>query len=438
MSVVYRWKVLRLKASVLCWHLAICYWLLQPAAQAAPPIEISSFTKTSNQWTLTIQSTLTNHMDVFHSTSLTGLPWQITATGLVVNGTIPLNTQTNDRRGYFIIGNGDIDSDVDGLPDAREELVHQTDPHNPDSDSDQMADGWEIRYGFNPKTGNGQDDPDEDAVNNSLEYTQGTNPTNNDSDGDGYGDGMDDSPAVETYRITLQAPQNGAVVYYDIVSVIGTVFPQPADFTCLVNGREANCDDGYFSANVPLADGPCTVQVEAYSASTGVARTTVHIVGDVNPPDVWVLAPSNTDMVTEENIRVVVRADGSNYTGTANGVMFERAGYFYSAWVHLAPGTSGEQGIAVSLTDTRSRTTTVPLWVTFVQSPAYSSNADSDGDGVNNWTDLFPWDGSRSADSDADGRSDNEEIADPDPPQPDAWRFGSLIVTYPPKGYVKK
>lgn len=172
-----------------CWLLVICYWLLQPASQAAAPIEISNFSKGSNQWSLTIQTTLTNHLDVYHVSRLNGSPWSLTATGLLVNGSTTLNTQTNDRRGYFVIGNGDLDSDHDALPDAREELIYQTDPADPDTDNDGMSDGWEANHGLAPKVASdGLSDLDDDGISNLAEFQLGSLPDSTDSDSDTLSD----------------------------------------------------------------------------------------------------------------------------------------------------------------------------------------------------------------------------------------------------------
>lgn len=43
------------------------------------------------------------------------------------------------------------DSDNDGLSDADEVLIHETDPRNADSDGDGYSDGEEVEAGFNPR-----------------------------------------------------------------------------------------------------------------------------------------------------------------------------------------------------------------------------------------------------------------------------------------------
>ena len=84
-----------------------------------------------------------------------------------------------------------IDSDNDNLTDYDEVHLYDTDPTNPDTDSDQLPDDWEIQYGFNPNLSDSYLDPDEDGLSNLLEYNIGTNPLDSDSDRDGFPDGWE-------------------------------------------------------------------------------------------------------------------------------------------------------------------------------------------------------------------------------------------------------
>jgi hypothetical protein len=59
-----------------------------------------------------------------------------------------------------------------------------------DYDRDGLPDEWEIKYGFGHWLGfnTSREDPDEDGLNNILEYYLDTDPTNADTDGDGFSD----------------------------------------------------------------------------------------------------------------------------------------------------------------------------------------------------------------------------------------------------------
>jgi len=74
------------------------------------------------------------------------------------------------------------DTDNDGLINLLEynKGFRSTDPRNPDTDDDQLPDGWERDYGLDPLSSigdNGTDgDPDNDGFTNYQEYKDGTNP----------------------------------------------------------------------------------------------------------------------------------------------------------------------------------------------------------------------------------------------------------------------
>jgi hypothetical protein len=80
---------------------------------------------------------------------------------------------------------GDVDSDDDGLTDARETELG-TDPFSPDTDGDTISDGDEVEfYGTDPL----QRDTDGDGLDDAQELASiGTNPLIADSDGDGVSD----------------------------------------------------------------------------------------------------------------------------------------------------------------------------------------------------------------------------------------------------------
>ena len=92
---------------------------------------------------------------------------------------------------FYLVGRGDIDSDADSLPDAREIYVYHTNPNGSDTDGDGMPDGWETQYGLNPLVNDAASDGDGDSLSNLNEYLNNTDPTNADSDGDGLPDGWE-------------------------------------------------------------------------------------------------------------------------------------------------------------------------------------------------------------------------------------------------------
>ena len=95
------------------------------------------------------------------------------------------------------------DTDEDGLPNLIEKEIG-SDPYDPDTDGDNLPDGYEaLTLGTDPTKPDTDDngvldcdeDFDEDGLTNLPEYEQGTEPYNDDTDGDGLKDGEE----INTY-----------------------------------------------------------------------------------------------------------------------------------------------------------------------------------------------------------------------------------------------
>ena len=80
----------------------------------------------------------------------------------------------------FAIGGGVIteetDTDVDGLKDYQELIIHKTNRENSDTDGDKMPDGWEVQYGLNPLVDDASLDKDSDGYSNLQEYRGRSDP----------------------------------------------------------------------------------------------------------------------------------------------------------------------------------------------------------------------------------------------------------------------
>jgi len=119
----------------------------------------------------------------------------------------------------------DIDSDSDGLSNNEEHQL-ATDPNAPDSDGDNLFDGWEVVYGMNPNddgtvnVSNGANgDPDNDGAINSIEQNAGSSPTNtastpSDIDGDGLLNDKDADP--KKILIDWERAHEGSYVVIDL------------------------------------------------------------------------------------------------------------------------------------------------------------------------------------------------------------------------------
>lgn len=113
------------------------------------------------------------------------------------------------------------DHDLDELTTQQEMFVILSNPGEPDTDGDRMADGWEAQFGYNPKVNNNTDsnpnndataDPDSDGLTNEEESALGTHPNDPDTDGDGVNDGVENSQGSNPKDINHNTPPpNGTV-----------------------------------------------------------------------------------------------------------------------------------------------------------------------------------------------------------------------------------
>jgi hypothetical protein len=101
------------------------------------------------------------------------------------------------------------DTDGDGLSDADERNLYNSDPNDSDSDDDGIDDGSEVRNGLNPNSAVGDDgasgDPDGDTLTNLEEIeTHKTDPLSQDSDDDG----LDDAAELQTHGTDPNNPDS--------------------------------------------------------------------------------------------------------------------------------------------------------------------------------------------------------------------------------------
>ncbi len=174
----------------------------ESAPTPASNLVIQAISVDSNGAHLTIgyPEDFTNRLDIFACSDLLTHNWTLLASNLVTTGgqcfccTDASATQAAAR--FYKVGNADLDSDGDGLPDMREILLYKTKPFLADTDQDGLNDGEEI--------------------------AMGTDPLNLDSDGDRLSDGDEvhvyrtdpNNPDIVAPLVSLTAPTGGATVWW--------------------------------------------------------------------------------------------------------------------------------------------------------------------------------------------------------------------------------
>jgi len=100
----------------------------------------------------------TNLVEIYSITNLLDFPWSLAVSNLPTAGTNSISWEEPDfenlEKCFYVVGNVGVDSDEDGLPDAREKFLYGSDPDVWDTDGDGVGDGDEIANGTNPNDPN--------------------------------------------------------------------------------------------------------------------------------------------------------------------------------------------------------------------------------------------------------------------------------------------
>ena len=104
--------------------------------------------------TVSYPDVFTNQVDIFCSAGIASYYWWIAVTNRPttndVGGFTWYDTVPDAELRFYTAANADIDSDGDGLNDARERMVYHSDLGDTDSDNDGLSDGYEFEHRFDP------------------------------------------------------------------------------------------------------------------------------------------------------------------------------------------------------------------------------------------------------------------------------------------------
>lgn len=143
--------------------------------------------------TLRTPGEFSGSLDIYSIGDLRAFPWTLETNESVMSGArIKMGLSMSDSIRFYHAADAGVDSDQDGIPDAREIFLHGTDSYNADTDGDMLPDGWELIHQLDPLDSNGphgaEGDPDGDQISNLWELQSGTHPQNTDTDDDGLTD----------------------------------------------------------------------------------------------------------------------------------------------------------------------------------------------------------------------------------------------------------
>ena len=248
------------------------------------------------------------------------------------------------------------DQDGDGISDRMEETLYGTDWRNPDTDGDDLSDGWEIANGLDPlddgtasneeivggdpdstdndeveqnetfpDPNNGPDgDPDRDGLTNREEAELGTNPNLKDTDGDGMNDRWESEYTYEeitpTGTIRMFDPLDGnwgcSLLTVDVrAAVIQAVGEEEWENNLTVIGRQS-CDavldldedslnnyiEERYSTNPLEKDSDNDLISDEVEVSFGTLTLQNHCGVRQNPAITGILGPFSSNLQNENDV----------------------------------------------------------------------------------------------------------------------------------------
>lgn len=208
------------------------------------------------------------------------------------------------------VGEGDVDSDGDGLFD-RDETLLGTDPYNPDTDGDGLSDGDEVFiYSSDPLN----PDTDDDGLSDGAEVlVYKTDPLNPDTDGGGVSDGheviedgtdsLDPADDVQQFTLLIEFDYDKAVIrpqYYTDLEPVLKVLRRDPGVTVRVEGHADRRKRSTREYNQRLSERRARAVADYLVKNSGIPAANVTSVGyGFDRP----VAPNDTEENMQRNRR---------------------------------------------------------------------------------------------------------------------------------------
>lgn len=192
-------------------------------------------------------------------------------------------------RGGYVVVSGATDSDGDGLSDAREAELG-TDPHDPDTDKDELSDGEEVNvHGTDPLN----PDTDYDLLKDGPEvYRHRTNPCDPDTDKGRVNDGhevledgtdpLDPSDDLLLYTLNVEFETDRAEIggeYFARLDVIAKVLVRDDASTIEIEGHADQREGSSEVYNQDLSERRALAVLEYLATTWNIARARMKAVG---------------------------------------------------------------------------------------------------------------------------------------------------------------
>ena len=317
------------------------------------------------------------------------------------------------------------DADNDGVSNADEVLLHQTNPTLSDSDGDGLTDGDELHYGWSPTSevspeGGAFGDADNDGLFNLAEIALGLNPIQVDTDGDGWSDsieveqGWDGLDAASPGYHPGDDTDNDGLSNLVELGLQSNYLSSDSDDDGLNDGVEHELGWDVLVANTGTQQATSDFDGDGLSnleeQTLGTALDNADSDGDEITDNLDAFPLDGTESVDTDSDGIGNNADPDDDN---DGVADESDAYPLDATETLDTDGDGVGDNADAFPSDATETLDTDGDGVGDNADAFPSDAtetlDTDGDGVGDNADAFPTDATEKIDTDGDGVGDNAD-----------------------------